>query len=77
MERTRPVDQPHARSFERAPASACAGLSRVQFLTTDRVLTKFFRKFALGEKSEYIDDDGNVIKMPGAQYQDNGVVKQY
>jgi chlorophyll(ide) b reductase len=49
----------------------------VEFLTTDRVLTKFFRKFVLGEKSEYIDDDGNVIKMPGAQYQDNGVAKQY
>ena len=25
----------------------------------------------------YIDDDGNVIKMPGAQYEDNGVAKQY
>ena len=50
---------------------------KVEFLTTDRVLTKFFRKFVLGEKSEYIDDDGNVIKRPGAQYQDNGVAKQY
>ena len=29
------------------------------------------------EKSKYIDDDGNVIKMPGSQYQDNGVAKQY
>jgi len=50
---------------------------KVEFLTTDRVLTQFFRKFALGEKSKYIDDDGNVIKMPGAQYEDNGVAKQY
>ena len=50
---------------------------KVEYLTTDKVLTKFFRKFVLGEKSEYIDDDGNVIKMPGAQYQDNGVAKQY
>jgi len=50
---------------------------KVEFLTTDRVLNKFFRKFALGEKSQYIDDDGNVIKMPGSQYQDNGVAKQY
>lgn len=50
---------------------------KVEFLTTDRVLTKFFNKFVLGEKSQYIDDDGNVIKMPGAQYDPNGVVKQY
>jgi len=51
--------------------------AKVEFLTTDKVLTKFFRKFVLGEKSQYIDDDGNVIKMPGAQYLDNGVAKQY
>ena len=50
---------------------------KVEFLTTDRVLNKFFRKFILGEKSQYIDDDGNVIKMPGSQYADNGVAKQY
>jgi len=50
---------------------------KVEFLTTDRVLTKFFGKFILGEKSQYIDDDGNVIKSPDAQYEDNGVVKQY
>ena len=50
---------------------------KVEFLTTDRVLNKFFRKFILGEKSQYIDDDGNVIRMPGSQYQDNGVAKQY
>jgi len=50
---------------------------KVEFLTQDKVLTKFFRKFVLGEKSQYIDDDGNVIKMPGAQYEANGVAKQY
>jgi len=50
---------------------------KVEFLTTDRVLKKFFGKFVLGEKSQYIDDDGNVIKMPGQQYEDNGVAKQY
>ena len=49
----------------------------VEFLTTDKVLTKFYEKFIEGKKSEYIDDDGNVIKMPGAQYEDNGVAKQY
>ena len=34
----------------------------------------------MAEKQELeisIDDDGNVIKMPGAQYEDNGVAKQY
>jgi len=51
--------------------------AKVEFLTTDRVLTKFFNRFILGEKSEYIDDDGNVIKKPGAQYADNGVMIQY
>jgi len=45
----------------------------VEFLTTDKILVKFFQRFILGQKSEYIDDDGNVIKRPDAQYQDNGV----
>jgi len=45
----------------------------VEFLTVDKILTKFFQRFVLGEKSKYIDDDGNVIKMPGADYADNGV----
>jgi len=50
---------------------------KVEFLTNDRVLTKFYERFVQGKKSEYIDDDGNVIKKPGAQYLDNGVQKQY
>jgi len=45
----------------------------VEFLTTDRVLVKFFERFILGKKSEYIDDDGNVIKVPGEQYDEDGV----
>jgi len=45
----------------------------VEFLTLDKILTKFAQRFLLGEKSKYIDDDGNVIKMPGADYADNGV----
>lgn len=45
----------------------------IEFLTTDKILVKFFERFIMGKKSEYIDDDGNVIKTPGAQYQDNGV----
>lgn len=49
----------------------------VEFLTTDRILTKFFERFILQKKSEYIDDDGNVIKMPGAQYDENGVRALY
>jgi len=49
----------------------------VEFLTTDRILGKFFERFILGKKSEYIDDDGNVIRMPGEKYQDNGVRALY
>lgn len=49
----------------------------VEFLTTDRILTKFFERFILQKKSEYIDDDGNVIKMPGAQYDEAGVRALY
>lgn len=51
--------------------------SSVEFLTTDKVLTKLFSRFVLQQKSEYIDDDGNVIKMPGAQYDANGVRSLY
>jgi chlorophyll(ide) b reductase len=49
----------------------------VEFLTTDRVLRKFYGKFVKGEKSEYIDDDGNVIKQPGEQYNEDGVRALY
>lgn len=49
----------------------------VEFLTTDRILTKFYERFILQKKSEYIDDDGNVIKTPGAQYDDIGVRQLY
>ena len=49
----------------------------VEFLTTDKVLKKFYEKFVEGKKSEYIDDDGNVIKVPGAQYDEIGVRKLY
>jgi chlorophyll(ide) b reductase len=46
--------------------------ANVEFLSTDRVLVKFVERFLLGKKSLYIDDDGNVIKKPGAQYNENG-----
>jgi chlorophyll(ide) b reductase len=49
----------------------------VEFLTQQRTLTSFYNRFIKGIKSEFIDDDGNVIQKPGAQYADNGVVKQY
>lgn len=51
--------------------------SSVEFLTTDRVLVKFFERFVLQKKSEYIDDDGNVIQMPGEQYDATGVRALY
>ena len=41
------------------------------------MLVKFYEKFVEGKKSEFIDDDGNVIKVSGAQYEDNGVRKLY
>ncbi len=47
--------------------------SYVEFLGTDRILKKFFERFVLQKKSDYIDDDGNVIKFPGAQYDEDGV----
>lgn len=49
----------------------------VEFLTTDRILTKFFERFILQKKSDYIDDDGNVIQYPGEQYDADGVRSLY
>ena len=57
--------------------SASASGSSVEFLGTDKILTKFFERFVLQKKSEYIDDDGNVIKFPGEQYNDDGVRALY
>merc|ERR1740136_410424 len=51
--------------------------SSVEFLTTDKILTKFFERFILQKKSEYIDDDGNVIRVPGSQYDEDGVRSLY
>jgi chlorophyll(ide) b reductase len=45
----------------------------VEFLTTDCILNKLFERFILQKKSEYIDVDGNVIKMPREQYNEDGV----
>jgi hypothetical protein len=35
-------------------------------------LTKFYERFILQKKSEYIDDDVNDIEVPGEQYDDAG-----
>ena len=51
--------------------------SSVEFLTPDRILNKFFERFILFKKSEHIDDNGTVIKMPGEQYDDTGVRALY
>ncbi|KAL7571473.1 hypothetical protein ACA910_019225 [Epithemia clementina (nom. ined.)] len=51
--------------------------SSVEFLTLDRILTKFYQRFVLQQKSEYIDDDGNVIRVPGEQYDELGVRSLY
>jgi len=51
--------------------------SSVEYLTTDKILTKFFERFILQKKSEFIDDDGNVIKVPGAQYDETGARALY
>lgn len=51
--------------------------SSVEFLTTDRILSKFYERFILQKKSEYIDDNGNVIQYPGEQYDEDGVRALY
>lgn len=51
--------------------------SSVEFLTTDRILTKFYERFILQKKSDYIDDNGNVIRYPGEQYDADGVRALY
>merc|ERR1719379_1527768 len=59
--------QPHEVAEDLVPKmlAVSGNGQKVEFLTTDRVLTKFFNRFIKGEKSEYIDDDGNAIKKPG------------
>ena len=66
-------------SSPRRPRPRRASSTRTgEFLDNKRVLTKFYEKFVEGKPSEFVDDDGNVIKKPGARtYADNGVAKQY
>ena len=51
--------------------------SSVEFLGTDKILTKFFERFVLQKKSEYIADDGSVIMFPGEEYDEQGVRKLF
>ena len=37
----------------------------------------FYKRFIKGEKSEFIDDDGNVIKKDGVAYNEDGVRALY
>jgi len=49
----------------------------IEFLGTDKILKKFFERFVLQKKSEYIDDEGNVIRFPGEEYNEDGVRSLY
>jgi chlorophyll(ide) b reductase len=51
--------------------------SSVEFLTPDRIIVKFFERFVLQKKSDYINDDGSVKRIPGAQYDENSVRALY
>ena len=45
----------------------------VEYLTKPRTLLKFFNRFVRQQKSDVIDDDGNVIKKAGEKYNEDGV----
>mmetsp|Transcript_24824 Transcript_24824/g.76665 ORF Transcript_24824/g.76665 Transcript_24824/m.76665 type:complete len:171 (+) Transcript_24824:672-1184(+) len=49
----------------------------VEYLSTEKTLSKFFNRFVRQQKSSIIDDDGNVIKQDGAVYNDDGVKALY
>ena len=49
----------------------------VEYLTRPRTLLKFFNRFVKQEKSDIIDDDGNVIKKDGVAYNEDGVRALY
>uniref|UniRef100_A0A0G4HC04 Uncharacterized protein n=1 Tax=Chromera velia CCMP2878 TaxID=1169474 RepID=A0A0G4HC04_9ALVE len=51
--------------------------SSVEFLTLGKILWAFFRRFVLRQKSKYVDDNGNIIKYPGKEYDQLGVRKQF
>ena len=58
-----------------SPPSSTKGT--IEFLDTPKILTKFFERFVMQKKSQYIDDDGSVIRFPGEVYDEEGVRKLY
>ena len=51
--------------------------SFVEYLTKPRTLLKFFNRFVRQQKSDVIDDDGNVIQKAGEKYSEDGVRALY
>jgi chlorophyll(ide) b reductase len=49
----------------------------VEYLTKPRTLLKFFNRFVRQQKSDVIDDDGNVIQKSGEKYNEDGVRALY
>ena len=49
----------------------------VEYLTKPRTLLKFFNRFVRQQKSDIIDDDGNVIQKSGETYNEDGVRALY
>mmetsp|Transcript_31455 Transcript_31455/g.101048 ORF Transcript_31455/g.101048 Transcript_31455/m.101048 type:complete len:355 (-) Transcript_31455:64-1128(-) len=49
----------------------------VEYLSTQRTLSKFFNRFVRQQKSDIIDDNGNVIKQQGVDYNADGVRALY
>jgi len=49
----------------------------VEYLTTEKTLSKFFNRFVRQQKSDIIDDDGNVIRKDEFDYNDDGVRMLY
>jgi len=70
-----------SRSIERCTLSSRVSVR--SFGVTRRTAGPFGDRFALSREGRLLTeraqptDDGNVIKMPGAQYEDNGVRKLY
>lgn len=51
--------------------------SFVEYLSKPRTFVKFFNRFVKQQKSDIIDDDGNVIRKEGVEYNEDGVRALY
>ncbi|KAJ8611975.1 hypothetical protein CTAYLR_004365 [Chrysophaeum taylorii] len=49
----------------------------VEYLSKERTLSKFYNRFIRRQKSQVIDDDGNVIRRDGVDYNADGVRMLY